>query len=144
MEYAIATFCYGERYYNQTNRMIESFDYMEVKPQIFIVTDSVDSILERDFVNVKNISEFNTKYMSYHENYYGFDNFGLYEIIWDKPKLFPVAIMRLDDGYTCEKSGSNYILFYKGAYEKALFWSQIIDFNTKEYREEQLKLLLDE
>ena len=78
------------------------------------------------------------------ENYYGFDNFGLYEIIWDKPKLFPVAIMRLDDGYTCEKSGSNYILFYKGAHKKALFWSQIIDFNIKEYREEQLKLLLDE
>ena len=52
--------------------------------------------------------------------------------------------MRLDDGYTCEKSGSNYILFYKGACKKALFWSQIIDFNTKEYREEQLKLLLDE
>ena len=73
MEYAIATFCYGERYYNQTNRMIESFDYMDVKPQIFIVTDSVESILERDFVNVKNISEFNPKYVSYHENYYGFD-----------------------------------------------------------------------
>ena len=78
------------------------------------------------------------------ENYYGFDNFGLYEIIWDKLKLFPIALMRLSNDYTCEKSGSNYILFYKGAYEKALFWSQIIDFNTKEYREEQLKLLLDE
>ena len=78
------------------------------------------------------------------ENYYGFDNFGLYEIIWDKEKFIPIALMRLDDGYTCEKSGSNYILFYKGAYKKALFWSQIIDFNTKEYREEQLKLLLDE
>ena len=25
MSYAIATFCYGERYYDQTNRMIESF-----------------------------------------------------------------------------------------------------------------------
>ena len=73
MEYAIATFCYGERYYNQTNRMIESFDYMDVKPQIFIVTDNEDSILKRDFVNVKNISEFNSKYSSYHKNYYGFD-----------------------------------------------------------------------
>ena len=50
MEYAIATFCYGERYYNQTNRLIESFDYMETKPDIFIVTDSVDSIIDRDFV----------------------------------------------------------------------------------------------
>ena len=60
MEYAIATFCYGERYYNQTNRMIESFDYMEVKPQIFIVTDNEDSILKRDFVSVKNITEFNS------------------------------------------------------------------------------------
>lgn len=73
MEYAIATFCYGERYYNQTNRMIESFDYMDVKPQIFIVTDNEDSILKRDFVNVKNISEFNSKYSSYHKDYYGFD-----------------------------------------------------------------------
>ena len=78
------------------------------------------------------------------ENYYGFDNFGLYEIIWDKQMLFPVAIMRLDDGYTCKKSGKNYVIFYKGSFEKSLFWSQIIDFNVKEYREEQLKLLLNE
>ena len=73
MEYAIATFCYGERYYNQTNRMIESFDYMEVKPQIFIVTDNVDALVKRDFVNVKNISEYNSKYVTYDKNYYGFD-----------------------------------------------------------------------
>jgi hypothetical protein len=73
MEYAISTFCYGERYYTQTNRMIESFDYMEVKPQIFIVTDNVDALVKRDFVNVKNISEYNSKYTTYDKNYYGFD-----------------------------------------------------------------------
>ncbi len=73
MEYAISTFCYGERYYDQTNRMIESFDYMEVKPQIFIVTDNVDALLKRDFVMVKDITEYNPKYATYHKNYYGFD-----------------------------------------------------------------------
>ena len=73
MEYAISTFCYGERYYDQTNRMIESFDYMEVKPQIFIVTDNVDALLKRDFVMVKHITEYNPKYATYHKNYYGFD-----------------------------------------------------------------------
>lgn len=73
MNYAIASFCYGERYRNQTNRMIESFDYMETKPQIFIVTDDENAILKRDFVNVKNIIEYNPKYAIYETNYYGFD-----------------------------------------------------------------------
>lgn len=73
MEYAISTFCYGERYYVQTNRMIESFDYMEVKPEIFIVTDNENALIKRDFVKVKNITEYNPKYTSYHKNYYGFD-----------------------------------------------------------------------
>ena len=73
MEYAISTFCYGERYYTQTNRMIESFDYMDDKPQIFIVTDNVDALLKRDFVNVKNVVEYNPKYTTYQKNYYGFD-----------------------------------------------------------------------
>jgi len=78
------------------------------------------------------------------DNYYVYDKFGLYEIIWDERKLFPIALMRLDDGYTCEKSGSNYVLFYKGNYEKALFWSQIIDFNVQEWRDEQLKLVFND
>jgi hypothetical protein len=73
MEYAIATFCYGERYYNQTNRLIESFDYMETKPNIFIVTDSIDSIIDRDFVFKKNISDYNETYLKYNKDYYTFD-----------------------------------------------------------------------
>lgn len=78
------------------------------------------------------------------ENYYGYDKFGLYEIIWDKPKLFPIALMRLSIDYTCEKSGSTYVLFYKGNYEKALFWSQIIDFNLQEWRDSQIKLVFND
>jgi hypothetical protein len=73
MEYAIATFCYGERYYKQTNRMIESFDYMEIKPPIYVVTDGPEFILNREFVFVKHINEFNPKYSSYVGNYYNFD-----------------------------------------------------------------------
>jgi hypothetical protein len=73
MEYAIATFCYGDRYYQQTNRLIESFDYMEEKPQIFVVTDSVESIIKRDFVNVDDINNYNPKYSTYEKNYYEFD-----------------------------------------------------------------------
>jgi hypothetical protein len=73
MEYAIATFCYGDRYYQQTNRLIESFDYMEEKPQIFVVTDNVESIIKRDFVNVDDITNYNPKYSTYKKNYYEFD-----------------------------------------------------------------------
>ena len=78
------------------------------------------------------------------ENYYGYDKFGLYEIIWDKPKLFPISLMRLDDGYTCHKSGKSYIILYQNKYEKALFWSQIIEFNVQEWRDEQLKLVFND
>ena len=70
MEYAISTFCYGDRYYQQTNRLIESFDYMDEKPQIFVVTDNVESIIKRDFVNVDNINNYNIKYSTYEKNYY--------------------------------------------------------------------------
>ena len=73
MNYAIATFCYGDRYYQQCNRMIESFDCLEIKPHIFIVTDSPESILERDFVSVSHIDNFNTRYSKYSVDYYNFD-----------------------------------------------------------------------
>ena len=65
MDYAIATFCYGERYYDQTNRMIESFKNFEEKPKIFIVTDKPDSIIKEDFVFVSNIKEYDN-----HLNYF--------------------------------------------------------------------------
>ncbi len=74
IDYAISTFCYGERYYNQTNRLIESFDYLEEKPTIFIVTDSPESVIPRNFVKVKHISEYNPEYSKYEkDNYYAFD-----------------------------------------------------------------------
>jgi hypothetical protein len=59
--YAIATFCYGERYYNQTNRFIESLEPFEDKPELFIVTDSPSSILNKEFVKVKHINEYDEK-----------------------------------------------------------------------------------
>lgn len=73
MEYAISTFCYGERYYQQTNRLISSFDDIEEKPEIFIVTDNPSVILNRDFVKTKHIEEYSKKYSSYKNNYYDFD-----------------------------------------------------------------------
>lgn len=73
LPFAISTFCYGERYYQQTNRMIESFLYLEQKPEIFVVTDSPESITSQDFVRVKNVNEYNQKYSTYNKDYYTFD-----------------------------------------------------------------------
>ena len=73
MSYAIATFCYGERYYNQTNRMIESFKNFEEKPKIFIVTDKPDSIIKEDFVFVSNIKEIDFCVVGF-ENFNQFKN----------------------------------------------------------------------
>jgi hypothetical protein len=73
MDYSICTFCYGERYYNQTNRLIEGFDKLEEKPDIFIVTDEPESLLKRDYVKVNNIENYNKKYSNYQKNYYDFD-----------------------------------------------------------------------
>jgi hypothetical protein len=71
--FAISTFCFGERYYQQTNRMIKSFLSLENKPEIFIVTDSPESILIQDFVRIKHVNEYNQKYSSYNKDYYSFD-----------------------------------------------------------------------
>lgn len=73
LDYAISTFCFGERYHEQTNRLINSFEGLETKPDIFVVTDNVKSIVEKDYVFVKNIGEYNAKYLIYQDNYYGFD-----------------------------------------------------------------------
>jgi hypothetical protein len=74
VDYAISTFCYGDRYYKQTNRLIESFDFLEIKPEIFIVTDSPDSILKKDNVHVKNVKFYDESYLNYEkDNYYSFD-----------------------------------------------------------------------
>lgn len=71
--FAIATFCFGQRYYDQNKRLIESLDFLDEKPQVFVITDNVDKIEKRDFVKVKNVAEFNVKYLDYQNNYYGFD-----------------------------------------------------------------------
>lgn len=73
LPYAITTFCYGERYYNQTNRLIQSFVNFNETPEIFVVTDNPDAILKHDFVRVKNIGEYNQKYSTYNKDYYTFD-----------------------------------------------------------------------
>ena len=73
MSYAIATFCYGERYYDQTNRMIESFKKLQNRPKIFIVTDKPEAIIKEDFVFVSDIKNYNEKYSTYNTNYYDFD-----------------------------------------------------------------------
>jgi hypothetical protein len=65
MEFVISTFCYGERYYKQTNRLIESINKLEDKPNIYVVTDSPESITKESFVFVKDISEYNEKYKNY-------------------------------------------------------------------------------
>jgi hypothetical protein len=73
MDYAIATFCYGERYYNQTNNLIKSLEEVDEKPDIFIVTDNPDSIIKADNVRINDISQYNQKYTCYESNYYDFD-----------------------------------------------------------------------
>lgn len=73
MEYVIATFCYGERYYNQCNRLINSFSNKEDKPPIIVVTDSIDSITKDNNVSVFDIREFNEQYSIYSDSYYTFD-----------------------------------------------------------------------
>jgi hypothetical protein len=73
MSYAIATFCYGERYYDQTNRMIESFKKTPNRPKIFIVTDKPEAIIKEDFVFVSDIKNYDEKYSTYNTNYYDFD-----------------------------------------------------------------------
>jgi len=73
MKYAIATFCYGERYYNQVNRLIDSFSKLENRPPIIVVTDDVTSIKNYDNVYVFNIKDFNPDYTKYSDSYYTFD-----------------------------------------------------------------------
>jgi hypothetical protein len=73
MDFAVATFCYGERYYNQTNRLIKSFENVVDRPTIYVVTDNTDVINKPEYVKVKNVLEYNEKYTSYKDNYYDFD-----------------------------------------------------------------------
>jgi hypothetical protein len=71
-----------------------------------------------------------------------FDGYGVYEIVWDKARLFPIGLSKLSDKYTVSRSGKNYVMTFEGQYEKVLFWSQIINFDIQEWREQQLKKVL--
>ena len=73
-----------------------------------------------------------------------FDGYGIYEIIWDQAKLFPIGLTKLSEKYEVSKSGKNYVLTFEGKYEKVLFWSQIIKFDIQEWRSQQLRKLLED
>jgi hypothetical protein len=73
-----------------------------------------------------------------------FDGYGLYEIVWDNAMLFPIGMSKLSNKYEVHKSGTNYVLTFDGKYEKVLFWSQIIKFDIQEWRNNQLKKVLED
>lgn len=73
LDFCFATFCFGERYYNQTNRFILDLEKCEFTPDLIIVTDNVEKILNKEFTKVFNINSFNTDYYKYATNYYDFD-----------------------------------------------------------------------
>lgn len=72
-----------------------------------------------------------------------FDGYGTYQIIWDKANLFPIDMKKLSDYYEVHRSGKNYVITYNGQYEMVLFWSQIIKFDIQEWRNHQLKKVLE-
>ena len=67
-----------------------------------------------------------------------FDGYGIYEIVWDQAKLFPIGLSKLSEKYEVSKSGRNYVLTFESKYEKVLLWSQIIKFDIQEWRNQQL------
>jgi len=73
MEYAFATFCFGDRYQKQTNRLIESLEKTNIKKEIFVITDDESKIKNLPWVKVKNIKEYNPNYLNYAKNYFDFD-----------------------------------------------------------------------
>lgn len=72
-----------------------------------------------------------------------FDGYGIYEIVWDRANLFPIGLSKLSEKYEVSKSGQNYVLTFESKYEKVLFWSQIIKFDIQEWRNHQLKKVLE-
>lgn len=73
MKYVFATFCFGERYYKQTNRLIESLESKNNKNDLFVITDNENEIKKLPWVKVKNINEYNSSYLNYAKNYFDFD-----------------------------------------------------------------------
>jgi mRNA-degrading endonuclease HigB of HigAB toxin-antitoxin module len=73
MDFCIATFCFGKRYYEQCNRLINDMAKLTDPPFLFVVTDGVEHISKFDFVKPINIKDYNQDYLKYENNYYGFD-----------------------------------------------------------------------
>jgi hypothetical protein len=73
IDFCFATFCFGDRYYSQTNTLINDLKISELKPNLIVITDNPDKILIEDFVKVFNVSEYSEDYLNYANNYYDFD-----------------------------------------------------------------------
>ena len=73
MKFCFATFCFGERYYEQVNRFIDDITNSDFHPSLIVITDKPEKIKNQFFVTVFNISDFNPNYSTYAENYYDFD-----------------------------------------------------------------------
>jgi hypothetical protein len=73
MDFCITTFCFGDRYYQQCNRLITDLTKLDNPPLLFVVTDNVDSIFKFDFVKIVDVKTYNQNYLNYEKNYYGFD-----------------------------------------------------------------------
>ncbi len=73
MKFCFATFCFGERYYEQVNRFIEDISKSDFHPSLIVMTDNPEKIKNECFVTTFNIKDFNPKYSDYANNYYDFD-----------------------------------------------------------------------
>ena len=73
MKFCFATFCFGERYYEQVNRFIEDISKSDFHPSLIVMTDNPEMIKNECFVTTFNIKDFNPEYSNYANNYYDFD-----------------------------------------------------------------------
>ena len=73
MKFTFATFCFGERYYNQVNRFIGDILESDYKTNLVVVTDEPSKINNQEFVHIFHINDFNPNYLEYAKNYYDFD-----------------------------------------------------------------------
>jgi hypothetical protein len=73
MSFTFATFCFGDRYYEQVNRFIDDILKHEFKSNLVVLTDDCDKITKTDFVKTVDIKDYNPDYLDYKKNYYDFD-----------------------------------------------------------------------
>ena len=73
MKFCFATFCFGERYYEQVNRFIDDISKSDFRPNLIVITDDPSKIRDEFFVTSFDINDFNPKYLDYEKNYYDFD-----------------------------------------------------------------------